>query len=303
MTDRPAPGEPWIGRFTEHLWLERGASDNTRRAYASDLRALARWLAGRGVSGWPAVTADLLRDYLRHRHAEGASARSMARALSAWRRFFRYLLREGAIDHDPSEPLETPRLARGLPDHLTEDEVEALLQAPDVATPLGLRDRAMLETLYATGLRVSELVALRHDQLDLRTGLVRVVGKGRKERIVPLGEEAAHWLSRYLETARPALASPGTPDEHVFLNRRGAGMTRHNFWHIVRRHARAAGITRHLSPHTLRHAFATHLLDHGADLRAVQMLLGHSNVTTTQIYTHVARARLQALHAAHHPRG
>ncbi len=303
MTDRPAPGEPWIGRFTEHLWLERGASEHTRRAYATDLRGLARWLAARGVHDWAAVDAGLLRAYQQHRHAAGIGARSMARALSAWRRFFRFLLREGVIAADPSATLAAPRLARNLPGHLTEGEVEALLRAPDVTTPLGLRDRAMLETLYATGLRVSELVALRHDQLDLRSGLLRVVGKGRKERIVPLGEEAAHWLARYLAEARPRLARPAVPDERVFLGRRGHGMTRQNFWHTVRRHARAAGIDRPLSPHTLRHAFATHLLDHGADLRAVQMLLGHSDLTTTQIYTYVARARLQALHAAHHPRG
>jgi integrase/recombinase XerD len=233
---------------------------------------------------------------------QGYQARSTARLLSALRTFYRYLLRERLIDEDPTLQVELPQLGKPLPKSLSEAEVEALLAAPDIAEPLGLRDRAMLEVLYACGLRVSELVALSLEQINLRQGVVRVLGKGSKERLVPLGEEALIWLQRYQAEARGLLLA-GRPSSVLFPSQRGEQMTRQTFWHRIKLHARHAGILKPLSPHTLRHAFATHLLNHGADLRVVQLLLGHSDLSTTQIYTHVAKARLQALHAAHHPRG
>lgn len=297
----PEAEQALVDRFLDALWMECGLSRNTLSAYRQDLLALAGWLAGQGSQLLAADRGDLQR-YLAHRHATGTKARSAARGLSSLRRFYRHLLREGRLREDPTALIEAPKLGRPLPATLSEEEVERLLQAPDPATPLGLRDRAMLELLYATGLRVSELVELRAAQVSLAQGVVRVLGKGSKERLVPLGEEALQWLQRYAEEARPALVA-GTGDERLFLSRRGEGMTRQAFWYRIRAHARAAGIQRHLSPHTLRHAFATHLLNHGADLRVVQMLLGHSDLSTTQIYTHVARERLQQLHARHHPRG
>ncbi|MGH8119352.1 MAG: site-specific tyrosine recombinase XerD, partial [Gammaproteobacteria bacterium] len=235
----------------------------------------------------------------------GLGRRSMltlSRRLSSMRQFYGYLVREGLMQYDPSARVESPRLGRPLPKSLTEEEVEALLQAPDAGTPLGLRDRCMLEVLYATGLRVSELVTLTLTQVNQRQGLVRVTGKGNKERLVPLGAEALDWLQRYLQEARPVLVKNHAVDS-LFPNRRGSSMSRQAFWHLIKRHARRAGIDKPLSPHVLRHAFATHLLNHGADLRVVQMLLGHSDISTTQIYTHVARERLKNLHAEHHPRG
>lgn len=297
----PATEQALMERFLDALWMECGLSRNTLSAYRQDLLALAAWLAGQGRGLLDADRVDLQR-YLAHRHATGAKARSAARGLSSLRRFYRHQLREGRLQEDPTALIEAPKLGRPLPGTLSEEEVERLLRAPEVATPLGLRDRAMLELLYATGLRVTELVELRAGQLGLAQGVVRVLGKGSKERLVPLGEEALQWLQRYMEEARPALVA-GTGDDRLFLSRRGEGMTRQAFWYRIRAHARQAGIQRHLSPHTLRHAFATHLLNHGADLRVVQMLLGHSDLSTTQIYTHVARERLQQLHARHHPRG
>ncbi len=290
-----------VERFLDALWMERGLSRNTLAAYRQDLLALAAWLAGEGNRLLAADHGDLQR-YLAHRHATGAKARTAARGLSSLRRFYRHLLREGQLRVDPTALIGTPKLPRPLPGTLSEEEVERLLQAPDPGTALGLRDRAMLELLYATGLRVTELVELRVDQVSMAQGVVRVLGKGSKERLVPLGEEALQWLQRYGEEARPGLAA-GHGGDRLFLSRRGEGMTRQAFWYRVRTHARQAGIQRHLSPHTLRHAFATHLLNHGADLRVVQMLLGHSDLSTTQIYTHVARERLKQLHARHHPRG
>ena len=233
---------------------------------------------------------------------QGYQARSTARLLSALRTFYRYLLRERLIHEDPTLQVELPQLGKPLPKSLSEAEVEALLAAPDIAEPLGLRDRAMLEVLYACGLRVSELVALSLEQINLRQGVLRVLGKGSKERLVPLGEEALIWLQRYQAEARGLLLA-GRPSSVLFPSQRGEQMTRQTFWHRIKLHARHADILKPLSPHTLRHAFATHLLNHGADLRVVQLLLGHSDLSTTQIYTHVAKARLQALHAAHHPRG
>ncbi len=290
-----------IERFCDALWSERGLSSNTLRAYATDLTGLGRFLATRGRRLSEAGRQDL-QDYLAQRLQHGARPRSAARLLSSLRRFYGYLLREQLSTQDPTALIESPRIGRALPKTLSEAQVERLLAAPDVATLHGLRDRAMLETLYATGLRVSELVGLTLGRLALAQGVVRVLGKGDKERLVPLGEEALAWLGRYLDTGRPALARRQASDA-LFLSARGTAMTRQAFWHNLKRYARAAGIGAALSPHTLRHAFATHLLNHGADLRVVQMLLGHTDLSTTQIYTQVARARLQSLHARHHPRG
>lgn len=290
-----------VERFLDALWLERGLSENTLSAYRGDLQGLSRWLQPQGVSLQAAARHDLLR-YLQLRVEQGASPRSGARLLSSVRRFYRYLVRERLLQEDPSARIDPPRLGRALPDTLTEEEVERLLATPQVNQPLGLRDRAMLEVLYASGLRVSELVSLLLAQVNLQQGLVKVVGKGNKERLVPLGEEALNWLERYIRDARGALLGVGQSDV-LFPSRRGTAMTRQAFWQLIKRYAMAAGIDKPLSPHTLRHAFATHLLNHGADLRVVQLLLGHSSLSTTQIYTHVARERLKGLHARHHPRG
>lgn len=290
-----------IDGFLDAFWLERGLSDNTLTAYRSDLQQFASWLNGRGLQLLTAQRQDIL-DYMAVRAKQGLHARSMARVLSSLRRFYQYLVREGRLSGDPTERIESPRLGRSLPHALTEAEVDALLAAPDPHTTLGMRDRTMLEVLYACGLRVSELVGLETSQLNLRQGVLRVTGKGNKERLVPLGDEALTWVERFLQGARAALLK-GRPAAVLFPTGRGRGMTRQAFWHIIRRHALRAGITKELSPHTLRHAFATHLLNNGADLRVVQLLLGHSDLSTTQIYTHVARERLKALHAEHHPRG
>lgn len=297
----PAVKHPQIERFLEALWLEKGLSAHTRAAYRSDLELFNGWLHERGLE-LVGVGRELILDHLAWRVDAGYKARSTARFISGLRGFFRYLLREGLIASDPTLQVELPQLGRPLPKSLSEADVEALLAAPESSDPLGLRDRAMLEVLYACGLRVSELVGLRLEQLNLRQGVVRVLGKGSKERLVPLGEEAIAWLERHLTEARPLLLG-GRPSDVLFPSLRGEQMTRQTFWHRIKHHARVAGIGKSLSPHTLRHAFATHLLNHGADLRVVQMLLGHSDLSTTQIYTHIARVRLQELHARHHPRG
>ncbi|MDT3708949.1 site-specific tyrosine recombinase XerD [Pseudomonas sp. FIP_A4] len=297
----PALHDPIIDRFLDALWLEKGLADNTRDAYCSDLALFNGWLAERGAS-LVGVGRDAILDHLAWRLANGYKARSTARFLSGMRGFYRYLLREGLVESDPTLRIELPRLGRSLPKALSEADVEALLAAPDIGDALGLRDRAMLEVLYACGLRVSELVGLRQEQISLRQGVLRTFGKGNKERLVPLGDEAMYWLERYRRDARGLLLGDKLGDVE-FLSRRGDPMTRQTFWHRIKLHARQAGIAAAISPHTLRHAFATHLLNHGADLRTVQMLLGHSDLSTTQIYTHIARARLQALHAEHHPRG
>lgn len=290
-----------VDRFLDALWMERGLSKNTLAAYRADLRRLSQWLGVRNGPALPEVGRGDLLAFLAERARHSASPRSAARMVSTLRRFYRWLRREGLIAEDPSARLESPKLGRPLPKALTEGEVDALLAAPDCADVLGLRDRAMLELLYATGLRVSELVGLSLPQVNLRQGVLRVSGKGGKERLVPLGEAAQTWLERYLVQARPALMDG--PGDVLFPSRQRRLMTRQTFWHRIKRYAVQAGIGKHLSPHTLRHSFATHLLNHGADLRVVQLLLGHSDLSTTQIYTHVAKARLQALHAAHHPRG
>ncbi|WP_341503179.1 site-specific tyrosine recombinase XerD [Gallaecimonas sp. GXIMD4217] len=286
--------------FLQALWLEEGLSEQTRGSYGRDLALLSAWGRERGLA-METLTTDDLRHYLDWRLERGYKASSTARCLSALRRFYGYLVREKHRGEDPTTPLLRPKISRALPKTLSEAQVLALLDAPDTETPLGLRDRAMLELLYATGLRVSELVTLERDGINLRQGLVRVLGKGSKERIVPMGEEAVHWLQRFLRYGRPALIQDG---DVLFPSQRGRMMTRQTFWHRIKLYAQQVGIDKdRLSPHVLRHAFATHLVNHGADLRVVQLLLGHSDLSTTQIYTQVARERLKQLHGQHHPRG
>ncbi len=291
-----------IDRFCDYLWLEDGLADLTLAAYRRDLKTFSAWLEKERARRLDTVAPGDLEAYLAWRFARRSHPSSAARYSSALKRFYRYLLRENLITHDPTLNLDRPKLPRTLPKTLTETDVERLLSGIDSGTTLGLRDRAMLETLYATGLRVSELVGLKMTALNLNDGVLRVTGKGNKDRLVPLGEESVQWLRRYMTEARPQLLEKRLSDA-VFVTARGEGMTRQAFWYLIKRRALAAGITRPLSPHTLRHAFATHLLNHGADLRVVQMLLGHSDISTTQIYTHVARERLKQLHAQHHPRG
>ena len=291
-----------IEQFLDAMWMEQGLSQHTLNAYQTDLKGLAKWSAS-GYAG-TLLTLDIgdLQSYLAFRYEKGIKARSTARMLSTFRRFYQYLTRENRITADPSALLESPRLGRPLPKTMSEREVEALLDTPDVEDELGLRDRAMLELIYATGLRVSELVGLEIHGINLQQGVVRVIGKGSKERLVPMGEEALSWVTDYLKNARANLLG-NKKSSMLFVTRRGSGMTRQAFWYMVKRYAQEAGIATTLSPHVLRHAFATHLLNHGADLRVVQMLLGHSDLSTTQIYTHIARERLKDLHAQHHPRG
>ncbi|HEU0151915.1 MAG TPA: site-specific tyrosine recombinase XerD [Arenimonas sp.] len=290
-----------IGGFLDRAWAESGLSRLTLDSYRRDLEGLARWLAtrGRDLAG---VDREVLFDYLSRRTTEGYAARSNARLLSALRAFFGQQVRLGLRDSDPTARLDPPKLGRSLPKALSESDVEALMAAPDLAVPAGLRDRAMVELMYATGLRVSELVNLPATAVNLRQGVVRVMGKGSKERLVPMGEEAQHWLERYLAEARPALAG-GRAAVPLFLGRAGQALSRQQFWNVVKRLAAVAGVDpAKVSPHGLRHSFATHLLNHGADLRALQMLLGHSSLSTTQIYTLVAREGLKRLHQQHHPR-
>lgn len=290
-----------IDRFADALWLEEGLAERTLAAYRADLSALARWLAAQQATLLQADAA-LLQRYLAAR-LPGSRATSSNRRLSALRRFYRWALREHLLVRDPTLALVAARTPLRVPKTLTEAQVDALLAAPDTRTALGLRDRAMLELMYASGLRVSELVGLQLFELSLADQVVRVTGKGRKERLVPLGDEAAQWLQRYLAQARPVLLAGRRSDDLFVTERHGAAMSRVMFWKLIKRYAQQAGILVPLSPHTLRHAFATHLLNHGADLRAVQLLLGHADISTTTIYTHVARERLKALHARHHPRG
>ena len=291
-----------LDRVMQQLWLEQGLSQHTLTAYETDLRVFAAWLALREKSLSRAQRADIL-SYLAEKMSEGKQARSLARMLSAARRFYGWLVLHGELALDPTLDIPPPGIGRPLPKTLSESDVVSLITAPPTDTPLGLRDRAMLETLYATGLRVSELINLSIGQMSLSSGVVRVLGKGRKERLVPLGDEAVYWIEQYLAEARPALLEGVGECGALFVTRRGAGMTRQMFWILLKRYAQQAGVQMDLSPHTLRHAFATHLLNHGADLRVVQMLLGHADLSSTQIYTHVARARLKALHHEHHPRG
>ncbi|MBT3813621.1 MAG: site-specific tyrosine recombinase XerD [Gammaproteobacteria bacterium] len=293
------PSKQLIDTFIDALWVENGLSQNTLSAYASDLRIFHKSLAKKPIH--QANNSDIAL-FLSQRYEQGISARSSARILSSLRRFYTYLLREKHIDIDPTALIDTPRIGRALPHSLSEHDVELLLNAPELTSVLGARDKAMLEMLYATGLRVSELVALTTSQINLRQGVLRVTGKGNKERLTPIGEQAMESLENYMQHSRKALLSE-RPCSAVFVTNRAAGMTRQAFWHIIKRYAKKAAISKSLSPHTLRHAFATHLLNHGADLRVVQLLLGHSDLSTTQIYTHIANERLKELHSQYHPRG
>ena len=292
-----------LDRFADSLWLNDGLSRNTIESYRRDLMQFARWLEETQRTGLLAAgPAELHRHLAWQIEAKHAKPRSTSRLVSSLKRFFQFALREGLRGDDPAVDLDSPKLPRSLPKSLSETEVEALLAAPDPGTAQGVRDRAMLETLYASGLRVSELVGLKTVQVSLDMGVVRVLGKGSKERLTPLGEEAIAWIERYQREVRHELLR-GKRTDALFVTQRGGPMTRQGFWKLVRRHALAAGIRRSISPHTLRHAFATHLINHGADLRVVQLLLGHADISTTQIYTHVARERLKHLHRKHHPRG
>ncbi|MBI5329476.1 MAG: site-specific tyrosine recombinase XerD [Betaproteobacteria bacterium] len=292
-----------LDRFNDALWLEDGLAPHSLESYRRDLSQLFTWLAQRDIQPADADRNDI-QAFLAHRLLEaGIKARSLARQLSAIKRYHRWLLREGRRADDPTLTVDPPRLPKPLPKTLSETEVVSLLAAPDVDTPLGLRDKAMLEALYAAGFRVTELISLPYAAVSLTDGVVRIFGKGSKERLVPLGEEALEWIERYAREARPVLLN-GRGSEALFVTERAAPMTRQMFWYLIKRYGLHAGIDlKKLSPHTLRHAFATHLINHGADLRVVQMLLGHADIATTQIYTYVARERLKDLHAKHHPRG
>ncbi len=292
-----------LDEFCDNLWLEDGLSRNTLDSYRSDLAKFVQWLERHHVLSVIQTSHSDIQGYLADLVVtQRARPSSTSRNISSLKRLFRYLLRQGKIATDPTLQIDTPKLPRNLPKSLTEQDIERLLDTPDSQTPLGLRDRTMFEVLYATGLRVSELVTLRITQVSLDMGVVRVMGKGSKERLVPLGEEALDWLCRYLAESREVLLDKQVSDA-LFVTARGEGMTRQMFWYLIKKYAKQGGLSKPLSPHTLRHAFATHLLNHGADLRVVQMLLGHADISTTQIYTHVARERLKQLHAQHHPRG
>jgi integrase/recombinase XerD len=288
-----------IEAFLNDLWLEFGLSANTLAAYNSDLKQFDRWLKNKPLTDVGELDITL---FFQFRQQQGTVARSAARILSTLRRFYGYLLRENQISQNPTQLLDAPKLGRSLPESLSEEEVEALLYAPNTSQTLGFRDRTMLELLYATGLRVSELVELRFQQVNFRQGCLRLSGKGDKERLVPFGEDAQDWLDQFVSGARKDILGVRQSD-YLFITARGSHMTRQAFWHIIKRYAKAAGIAKELSPHTIRHAFATHLLNHGADLRVVQLLLGHSDLSTTQIYTHIAQQRLKELHSKFHPRG
>ena len=290
-----------IDRFLDSIWTERGLSTNTLGAYKTDLRLLAKDLAYYGIEINLARKADIL-SYISKRVASGIKSRTTARQISSYRAYFQFLLRTNQIKIDPTLDIEMPRIGRILPKTLTETEVDELLQAPDITDVIGHRDKAMLELMYATGLRVSELITLKMSQVNFNQGVIRVVGKGNKERLVPIGEESVKWLEDFISTSRTDILQKQQID-FLFPNKRGQSMTRQTFWYAIKRYSKKAGIRKNISPHGLRHAFATHLLNHGADLRVVQLLLGHSDLSTTQIYTHIARERLKKLHGEHHPRG
>lgn len=290
-----------IEQFLDSIWMESGLAENTLAAYRSDLSHFDEFL-NKNNAELLTVTKPLLLRYLKQGQDRGLTAKTAARLLSALRRFYQYLLLQKITDYDPTVEISLPKLPKTLPDSLSEDQIDTLLSMPDINDPIQFRDKAMLELLYATGLRVTELVSLRLEQVFLNQGLIRIIGKGGKERLVPFGEEANQWLSDYFKMGRIMLVGTNECDV-CFPSKRGSQMTRQTFWHRIKFYAQQAGITQHLSPHTLRHAFATHLLNHGADLRVIQLLLGHSSLSTTQIYTHVANERLKTLHAKHHPRG
>jgi len=296
-----ADNQTLLDNFIDHLWLEDGLSKNTLQSYRLDMVAFAGWLLENESKYLDqAVQADI-QQYLAVRFPQ-SKPRSISRLIASLRRFYRHALREGRITVDPTLQIDSPKLPRSLPKSLNEEEVDALLNAPDTVQPIGMRDRAMLELLYACGLRVSELVGLKVTEVSLQEGVIRVTGKGSKTRLVPMGEEAVEWIGRYLKEARPVILQNRLSDS-LFVTQRGEAMTRQAFWYLIKRYALLAGIHKPMSPHVLRHAFATHLLNHGADLRVVQLLLGHADISTTQIYTHVARERLKQLHSIHHPRG
>jgi len=290
-----------LDTFIDHLWLEDGLAKNTLDSYRQDLAAFALWCEQQEEVSLTAVANQHIQQYLAVKSPQ-SQARSVSRLIASLRRFYRYALREHLVQTDPTLQLESPKLPRSLPKSLNEQEVEQLLKAPDIQQPIGMRDRAMLELLYASGLRVSELVGIQVNEVSTQDGVVRVTGKGSKTRLVPMGEEAADWIDKYLKYARPEILQKRLCDA-LFVTNRADSMTRQAFWYLIKRYAVLAGITKPMSPHVLRHAFATHLLNHGADLRVVQMLLGHADISTTQIYTHVARERLKQLHSVHHPRG
>lgn len=290
-----------IDKFIEQAWFEKGLAQNTLSAYQKDLYKFASWLENKSIN-YKTTSHSTVLEYMGDLLKLGINARSSARALSCLRGFFRFLLDQGIIDKDPTHDIQNPKIGRPLPKTLSEAEVEALLKAPDIASPIGLRDKAMLELMYASGLRISELIQIEHHHLNLSQGILKVMGKGGKERILPIGEEAISWVKRYLDETS-ATSTSHIINTFLFTSQKGGAMTRQAFWYRVKYYTELAGITKPLSPHVIRHAFATHLLNHGADLRVVQMLLGHSDLSATQIYTHVAKERLKELHHQHHPRG
>ena len=293
---------PVIDRFLDNLWSQKGLAELTLRAYRQDLVQFSRWLSDRGCVLAEADQANI-QLYLAERFDQGTLARSNARLLSTLKQFYRHLIRQGDRTDNPTALINAPKIHPSLPQSLTESDMEKLLGAPNLETAYGIRDRSMLEFMYSSGLRVSELVGLEMNQVNTNLGVVRLVGKGNKERVVPVGEEALYWLARYVKTSRGELQRPGIQNDALYLSSRGTAITRQAFWQNVKKYLLSAGVKTVFSPHSLRHAFATHLLNHGADLRTVQMLLGHSSLSTTQIYTHIAQHRLQAIHAEHHPRG
>ena len=294
--------DPSIDHFIDAIWSQKGLAALTLTAYQQDLKQFSTWLNESNKKLKQAKQNDI-QSYLAYRFDSGSSSRSNARMLSTLKQYYRHLVRSGERTDNPSALISTPKIHQLLPNTLTEQGVSSLLEAPDLDSSFGLRDRCMLEVMYSSGLRVSELVSLLVNQINTNLGLVRLTGKGNKERVIPVGEEALHWLALYIKQARPLLVRPNISSDALFLSSRGSAITRQAFWQNIKKHLLVAGIKTDYSPHSLRHAFATHLLNHGADLRTVQMLLGHSSLSTTQIYTHIAQARLQSLHATHHPRG
>jgi integrase/recombinase XerD len=299
---KTAPVDPEIEAFIDSLWSQKGLADLTLQAYQQDLVQFCRWLKARKQKLNQAEQSNI-QEFLSSRFENGASARSNARLLSTLKQYFRHLITKGTRQDNPTALISAPKIHQSLPQSLSESDIDKLLAAPDLESGYGLRDRCMLELMYSSGLRVSELVGLQMNQVNTHLGLVRLIGKGNKERVIPVGEEALHWLEKYVKQGRPGLQRSRAPGDALFLSSRGTAITRQAFWQNLKKHLLNAGVKTVFSPHSLRHAFATHLLNHGADLRTVQMLLGHSSLSTTQIYTHVAQARLQSIHAQHHPRG
>ncbi|HJM59512.1 MAG: site-specific tyrosine recombinase XerD [Gammaproteobacteria bacterium] len=300
MNSKSLKSEEYIDNFIDELWLERGLSPNTLSAYKLDISAFEKWHKGPNLL--EVTKVDLL-DYLAFRLKEGYSSRSTARSLSSLRSFYNHISNKYNLKENPTAKIDSPKLGHSLPKVISEEDVEKLINTPDLRNDIGLRDKAMLELIYACGLRVSELINLDLLNVNLRQGVIRVIGKGDKERLVPMGEEALHWVSEYINKSRSSLMGQDERESALFLSKRGSSMKRQTFWYRIKEYALKAGIDKSLSPHTLRHAFATHLLNHGADLRTVQLLLGHSSLSTTQIYTEVARHRMKELHNEHHPRG